>query len=50
VVSSTTPPAIDYDTFGDVTLNFATLIVPQGCKPLYEAAEGWKDFGTIIEQ
>jgi uncharacterized protein YjdB len=26
-----------------------TLVVPAGTKPLYEAAPGWKDFGTIVE-
>lgn len=26
-----------------------TLVVPLGCKTLYEQAEGWKEFGTIME-
>ena len=31
-------------------LSCDTLIVPEGAKALYEAADGWKDFGTIIER
>ena len=34
-------PAIDY--------SHATLHVPEGTKALYAAAEGWKRFGTIVE-
>ena len=31
------------------TFTSATLYVPQGTKALYEAAEGWKEFGNIVE-
>ena len=27
----------------------ATLYVPKGCKPVYEAADYWKEFGLILE-
>jgi hypothetical protein len=50
VVLSTTPPSIQSDAFIAVPLASATLTVPQGCKADYEAADGWKDFGTITEQ
>jgi uncharacterized protein YjdB len=30
-------------------LSAMTLVVPSGTKPLYEAAFGWRDFGTIVE-
>jgi hypothetical protein len=36
-------------TFLSVPLSSATLHVPIGTKALYEAADGWKDFGTILE-
>jgi uncharacterized protein YjdB len=53
-VLRTSPPSITsgttYDgTFYNVPLSSATLTVPQGSKPAYEAADGWKDFGTIVE-
>jgi uncharacterized protein YjdB len=47
VVLNTTPPTSN--AFQNVPLSSATLTVPNGCKPAYEAAYGWKDFGTIIE-
>ena len=46
------PPTIETGedaTFKGVDLNKCTLIVPVGSKASYEAAEGWKDFGTIVE-
>ena len=45
------PPAIPagVDVFGDTPIASATLRVPAGSKALYQAAEGWKDFGTIEE-
>ena len=45
------PPAIPagVDVFGDTPIASATLRVPAGSKALYQAAEGWKDFGTIVE-
>jgi hypothetical protein len=61
VVLSTTPPSItsgtticdcdgafSIDTFC-VPLRYATLTVPKGSKAAYQSAEGWKDFGTIVE-
>ena len=47
-----TPPAITAgtDVFGGSTpIASATLRVPAGSKVRYQAAEGWKDFGTIEE-
>ena len=46
-----TPPAIKASdhVFKNVPLASATLRVPAGSKALYQAAEGWKDFGTIVE-
>ena len=45
------PPAIraSDNVFKNVPLASATLIVPADSKALYQAAEGWKDFGTIVE-
>ena len=45
------PPVIkagDY-VFENTPIASATLRVPAGSKALYQAAEGWKDFGTIEE-
>ena len=46
-----TPPTIKASdhVFKNVPLASATLRVPAGSKALYQAAEGWKDFGTIVE-
>ena len=47
-----TPPVIeaDKDVFKDTPIGFVTTLrVPAGSKALYQAAEGWKDFGTIVE-
>ena len=46
-----TPPAITSGThvFEDTPIASATLRVPVGSKALYQAAEGWEDFGTIVE-
>ena len=43
------PPVINGDAFDYTPLASATLRVPAGSKALYQAAEGWKDFGTIVE-
>ena len=45
------PPAITAsdNVFKNVPLASATLRVPAGSKTRYQAAEGWKDFGTIVE-
>jgi len=46
-----TPPVITagQEVFKNTPIGFATLRVPAGSKALYQAAEGWKDFGTIVE-
>ena len=46
-----TPPVITagQDVFEGTPIASATLRVPAGSKALYQAAEGWKDFGTIVE-
>ncbi|MGI5117445.1 leucine-rich repeat domain-containing protein [Treponema sp. SP13] len=46
-----TPPAIPAGAhvFAGTPIASATLRVPAGSKALYQAAEGWKDFGTIVE-
>ena len=44
-----TPPAITAaNVFKNTPIASATLKVPAGSKALYQAAEGWKDFGTIV--
>lgn len=35
--------------FKNVDVSSVTLYVPAGTKAMYEAAEVWKDFGTIVE-
>ena len=46
-----TPPVITAGNyvFAGTPIASATLRVPAGSKALYQAAEGWKDFGTIVE-
>jgi hypothetical protein len=36
--------------FHDIVYQNATLIVPNGTKHLYQSAEGWKNFATILEE
>ena len=43
------PPTITAAVFKNTPIASATLRVPAGSKALYQAAEGWKDFGTIEE-
>ena len=43
------PPVINGDAFDYTPIASATLRVPAGSKALYQTAEGWKDFGTIVE-
>jgi hypothetical protein len=45
-----TPLSIESDIFDDVPLPSVTLHVPEGTKPLYEAADVWNRFGTITER
>ncbi|UTC91201.1 leucine-rich repeat domain-containing protein [Treponema denticola] len=42
------PPTITAAVFKNTPIASATLRVPAGSKALYQAAEGWKDFGTIV--
>ncbi|WP_315601960.1 leucine-rich repeat domain-containing protein, partial [Treponema socranskii] len=44
-----TPPTITAAVFKNTPIASATLRVPAGSKARYQAAEGWKDFGTIEE-
>ncbi|MFC2387753.1 leucine-rich repeat domain-containing protein, partial [Treponema socranskii] len=44
-----TPPIITAGVFKNTPIASARLIVPAGSKALYQTAEGWKDFGTIVE-
>ena len=50
-IMNPTPAAINMgaDIFKNVPLAQCTLYVPFGTKALYEQADVWKDFGTIIE-
>jgi hypothetical protein len=43
------PLSIPNNVFDGVPLESVTLYVPAGTKSLYEAAGGWKQFGTIVE-
>lgn len=47
--AATIPPQISNRTFNYVATTSATLFVPVGAKPLYEAAMGWEDFENIRE-
>ncbi len=42
------PVAVSGDTFEDA--GEATLVVNVGCRAKYAAAEGWKNFGNIVEE
>jgi uncharacterized protein YjdB len=50
IVKSTVPISINANVFNGITISDITLLVPSGTKSLYEAADVWKDFGTIVEQ
>ncbi len=45
---NTTPPALEY-AFANKTYMQGTLYVPKGCKDVYLAADGWKDFWNVEE-
>ncbi|MGI5092005.1 leucine-rich repeat domain-containing protein [Treponema socranskii] len=47
---ATTPPTIAASdhVFNNTPISSATLKVPAGTEALYQAAEGWKDFGTFV--
>ena len=44
------PIDIGSSVFKGCQLSTCTLIVPRGTRQLYEQAEGWKDFGRIVEE
>ena len=44
-----TPPSTTNDIFFMVNTSLISLYVPTGCKAAYAAANGWKNFKTIIE-
>ena len=48
-VAWNTPLAIDPNVFKNVTLSGVTLRVPAGKGPAYQAANVWKNFGTITD-
>lgn len=48
-VSWPTPLVVDNLFDSDIDFKDASLHVPEGTKALYAAAEGWKLFGTIVE-
>ena len=50
-VENPVPPAVSNGTFNGMFISMAdiTLIVPAGSKAAYQAADVWKDFGTIEE-
>jgi hypothetical protein len=43
------PQSIDYTVFQGTNISSGTLRVPAGSVNAYKAAEGWKDFKTIVE-
>ena len=49
IVEWAEPLSIPANTFEGCDLENATLYVPYGTKAVYEAADVWKDFGTIVE-
>lgn len=49
IVEHTTPLAISNNVFFKNFIPIATLYVPAGTKEAYESANGWKDFGNIVE-
>ncbi len=46
---STTPPTLSNNTFDDTHYSRATLHVPGGSKPTYQAVAYWKNFTNIVE-
>ena len=49
-VNWSTPISINPGIYTMSSIAEATLSVPEGSKSAYEAANGWKNFGTIIER
>lgn len=48
-VCSSTPFELEDGVFEDTDLSKMTLHVPFGTRDAYAAADGWKEFGTIVE-
>lgn len=48
-IEATTPPALEEGAFDEFSVSTITLVVPYGSKAAYEAADSWKNFGTINE-
>lgn len=48
-VCSSTPIELEDGVFEDTDLSKITLHVPFGTRDAYAAADGWKEFGTIVE-
>lgn len=49
VCEAATPPTLETSVFSDNTLNYKTLVVPQGKKSVYQNAAGWGSFKKIVE-
>ena len=45
-----TPLSINPDTYNGLKQTACTLFVPRGTAHLYRQAEGWKEFGQIVEE
>ena len=50
IVSRQYPAAITTDVFSGIDISKLVLVVPEGSKLMYDIANVWKDFGTIIEK
>ncbi|MDR1023035.1 MAG: leucine-rich repeat protein [Prevotellaceae bacterium] len=48
-VEWTNPINVSYNIFSNISIEKITLRVPSGTKAAYQAANVWKNFGTIIE-
>lgn len=48
-INTSTPPTVSSNSFTGLSQSSITLYVPSGSKSLYEAADYWKEFGSIIE-
>lgn len=48
-INTATPPTVSSYSFYGLSQSSITLYVPSGSKSLYEAADYWKEFGTIVE-
>lgn len=46
---SSVPATISAESFNGINISTVTLVVPQGSKDAYSAADGWKEFENIQE-